>query len=31
MSVVLTGGDVRPGDPIRVALSSEPQQPLRSV
>jgi MOSC domain-containing protein YiiM len=31
MSVVLTGGDVRPGDPIRVELPPEPHTPLKPV
>ncbi|MER6095987.1 MOSC domain-containing protein [Streptomyces sp. NPDC001728] len=31
MSVVLTGGEVRPGDPIRVELPAEPHRPLRRV
>jgi MOSC domain-containing protein YiiM len=31
MSIVLTGGDVRPGDAIRVELPGEPHQPLRPV
>jgi MOSC domain-containing protein YiiM len=31
MSVVLTGGEVRPGDPIRVELPAEPHQALRPV
>jgi MOSC domain-containing protein YiiM len=31
MSIVLTGGDVRPGDPIRVALPPEPHRPLGVV
>ncbi|WP_420125184.1 MOSC domain-containing protein [Longimicrobium sp.] len=31
MSIVLTGGDVRPGDPIRVELPPEPHHPLGVV
>lgn len=31
MSVVLTGGQVRPGDAIRVDLPEEPHQPLQPV
>lgn len=31
MAVVLTGGDVRPGDPIRVELPPEPHRPLKPV
>jgi len=31
MSVVLTGGDVRPGDPIRVELPDGPHRPLLPV
>ena len=31
MAIVLTGGDVRPGDPIRVELPPEPHQPLEPV
>lgn len=31
MSIVLAGGDVRPGDPIRVALPPWPQCPLAPV
>lgn len=31
MSIVLTGGDVRPGDPIRVELPPEPHRPLGAV
>jgi MOSC domain-containing protein YiiM len=31
MSIVLTGGDVRPGDPIRVELPPEPHRPLGVV
>ena len=31
MAVVLTGGEVRPGDPIRVALPPEPHRPLARV
>lgn len=31
MSIVLTGGDVRPGDPIRVALPPEPHRSLGVV
>jgi MOSC domain-containing protein YiiM len=31
MAVVLTGGDLRPGDPIRVELPPEPHQPLAPV
>lgn len=31
MAVVLTGGDVRPGDPITVELPPEPHRPLRTV
>lgn len=31
MAVVLTGGDVRPGDPIRVELPPEPHHPLEPV
>ncbi|MFE5296770.1 MOSC domain-containing protein [Streptomyces sp. NPDC056632] len=31
MSVVLAGGEVRPGDPIRVELPAEPHRPLEMV
>jgi MOSC domain-containing protein YiiM len=31
MGVVLEGGDVRPGDPIRVELPAEPHRPLERV
>jgi MOSC domain-containing protein YiiM len=31
MSIVLTGGDVRPGDAIHVELPGESHQPLRPV
>lgn len=31
MGVVLTGGEVRPADPIRVELPQEPHQPLQPV
>jgi MOSC domain-containing protein YiiM len=31
MSVVLTGGEVRAGDPIRVALPPLPHRPLEPV
>ncbi|HEX6913121.1 MAG TPA: MOSC domain-containing protein [Longimicrobium sp.] len=31
MAVVLAGGDVRPGDPIRVELPQEPHAPLEPV
>ncbi len=31
MAIVLTGGGVRPGDPIRVELPSKPQRPLEPV
>lgn len=31
MSIVLVGGDVRAGDPIRVELPPEPHQPLKPV
>jgi MOSC domain-containing protein YiiM len=31
MGVVLIGGEVRPTDPIRVELPSEPHQPLEPV
>ena len=31
MSIVLTGGDVRPGDPIRVELPPQPHRPLGVV
>ncbi|MEZ0095496.1 MOSC domain-containing protein [Streptacidiphilus sp. EB129] len=31
MGVVLQGGEVRPGDPIRVELPAEPHQPLQPV
>jgi MOSC domain-containing protein YiiM len=31
MSVVLVGGDVRPGDRIRVQLPDPPHRPLRPV
>jgi MOSC domain-containing protein YiiM len=31
MAVVLAGGDVRPGDPIRVELPQEPHRPLAPV
>ncbi|MBD2748583.1 MOSC domain-containing protein [Microvirga sp. BT688] len=31
MAIVLEGGEVRPGDPIRVELPSEPHRPLEVV
>jgi MOSC domain-containing protein YiiM len=31
MGVVLAGGEVRPADPIRVELPTEPHQPLAPV
>jgi MOSC domain-containing protein YiiM len=31
MAVVLTGGDVRPGDPVRIELPAPPHYPLRPV
>ena len=31
MAVVLAGGEVRPGDPIRVELPPEPHQALERV
>jgi len=31
MGIVLTGGEVRPGDPIRVVLPPEPHRPLERV
>jgi MOSC domain-containing protein YiiM len=31
MGIVLAGGDVRPGDPVRVALPPEPHRPLDRV
>jgi MOSC domain len=31
MGIVLAGGDVRPGDPIRVELPDAPHQPLKPV
>jgi MOSC domain-containing protein YiiM len=31
MGIVLAGGDVRPGDPIRVELPPEPHAPLKPV
>ena len=31
MGVVVAGGEVRPGDPIRVELPPEPHQPLAPV
>ena len=31
MGVILTGGDVRPGDPIRVELPAESHRPLKPV
>jgi MOSC domain-containing protein YiiM len=31
MGIVLTGGDVRPGDPIGIELPPEPHQPLDRV
>lgn len=31
MTIVLAGGDVRPGDPIRVELPPEPHRPLAPV
>ena len=31
MGVVRAGGDVRPGDPIRVELPAEPHRPLERV
>jgi len=31
MGIVLTGGEVRPADPIRVELPPEPHQPLQPV
>jgi MOSC domain-containing protein YiiM len=31
MAIVLAGGEVRPGDPIRIELPPEPRQPLTTV
>jgi hypothetical protein len=31
MAIVLTGGDLRPGDPIRIELPPDPHQPLAPV
>jgi MOSC domain-containing protein YiiM len=31
MGIVLTGGAVRPGDPITVSVPPEPHRPLRPV
>ncbi|GGR57397.1 MOSC domain-containing protein [Streptomyces roseolus] len=31
MGIVLTGGEVRPGDPVRVELPAEPHRPLERV
>jgi MOSC domain-containing protein YiiM len=31
MAVVLEGGEVRPGDPIRVELPPDPHRPLTPV
>lgn len=31
MSIVLTGGDITPGDPIRITLPPEPHRPLPCV
>jgi MOSC domain-containing protein YiiM len=31
MAVVVTGGEVRPGDPIHVELPPPPHRPLRPV
>lgn len=31
MAVVLAGGDIRPGDPIRVELPPHPHRPLAPV
>ena len=31
MSIVLAGGDVRPGDPIRIELPNGPHKPLLPV
>lgn len=31
MSIVLDGGEVRPGDPIRVELPTDPHEPLQPV
>ena len=31
MAVVLAGGEVRPGDPIRVELPTDPHRPLAPV
>jgi MOSC domain-containing protein YiiM len=31
MGVVLTGGEVRPGDEVRVELPPEPHEPLETV
>ena len=31
MSIVVSGGEVRPGDPIRVELPPEPHRPLVPV
>ena len=31
MGVVITGGEVRPGDPIRVELPPQPHRPLAPV
>jgi MOSC domain-containing protein YiiM len=31
MAIVLSGGEVRGGDPIRIELPAEPHQPLAPV
>jgi MOSC domain-containing protein YiiM len=31
MTIVLAGGEVRPGDPIRIELPPEPHRPLQPV
>jgi MOSC domain-containing protein YiiM len=31
MAIVLAGGEVRPGDPVRVELPPEPHLPLEAV
>jgi MOSC domain-containing protein YiiM len=31
MGVVIAGGDVRPGDPVRVELPDGPHHPLQPV
>ena len=31
MGIVMTGGEVRPGDPIRVELPAKPHGPLEPI